>query len=277
MEENNIRPLVDIERSLIKKYRKYIWANFVKAIKDYELVSDGDKIAVAISGGKDSLTLAKLFQEFQKHSKSKFDLEFIAMDPGYNEENRKVLEYNCEKLGIDVKIHKSDVFEVANKLNEGNPCYMCARMRRGNLYAKAQELGCNKLALGHHFNDVIETILLNVLFAGNYKTMMPKLHSKNFENLELIRPMYYIKEESIISFMNYTGLHAMDCACTVTQKEEGSTRAYIKDLIKEIQKKNKNVDINILRSAENVDLGAIIAYKYKDKKISFLDDYDEED
>lgn len=277
MEENNIRPLVDIERSLIKKYRKYIWVNFVKAIKDYELVSDGDKIAVAISGGKDSLTLAKLFQEFQKHSKSKFDLEFIAMDPGYNEENRKVLEYNCEKLGIDVKIHKSDVFEVANKLNEGNPCYMCARMRRGNLYAKAQELGCNKLALGHHFNDVIETILLNVLFAGNYKTMMPKLHSKNFENLELIRPMYYIKEESIISFMNYTGLHAMDCACTVTQKKEGSTRAYIKDLIKEIQKKNKNVDINILRSAENVDLGAIIAYKYKDKKISFLDDYDEED
>lgn len=195
------------------------------------------------------------------------------MDPGYRKENRELLEYNCKMLHIPVKVHESDIFEVANRLDGDNPCYMCARMRRGNLYSKAQELGCNKLALGHHFNDVVETILLNVLFAGNYKTMMPKLHSKNFEGLELIRPMYYIKEESIKSFMNFTGLKALDCACTVTEKKEGNMRFFIKDLIEDLKKINKNVDINILRSAENVDLGAIIAYKNNGEIISFLDNY----
>ncbi|MGO1580461.1 MAG: tRNA 2-thiocytidine biosynthesis TtcA family protein [Peptoniphilaceae bacterium] len=278
MKENReIRSVKEIERSLIKSYRKYIWVKFVRAINEFEMVEENDKIAVAISGGKDSLTLAKLFQELKRHGKMKFDLEFISMDPGYKKENREILEYNCEKLGIPVKIHNSDVFEVANRLDGEKPCYMCARMRRGNLYAKAQELGCNKLALGHHFDDVIETILLNVLFAGNYKTMMPKLHSKNFEGLELIRPMYYVKEESIIRFMNSTGLSALDCACDVAEKKEGNMRFFIKDLIKDLKKINPNVDINILKSAENVDLGAIVGYKYKDKKHLFLESYYNQD
>ncbi|CDZ74349.1 tRNA 2-thiocytidine biosynthesis protein [Peptoniphilus sp. ING2-D1G] len=272
-----IKSIHDMERSIIKSYRNYLWTNFIKAIKDFELIEEGDRIAVAISGGKDSLTLAKLFQELKRHSKYDFHLEFIAMDPGYKRENRELLEYNCKMMGIPVKIHNSDVFEVAHKLDEENPCYMCARMRRGNLYSKAKELGCNKLALGHHFNDVIETVLLNVLFAGNYKTMMPKLHSKNFEGLELIRPMYYIKEKSIISFMNSTGLHALDCACSVTEKKDSGMRFFIKDLIEDLRKVNKNVDINILRSAENVDIGAIVAYKKGDEKISFLDNYHKEE
>ena len=172
------------------------------------------------SQGKDSLTLAKCLQELKRHGKMNFELEFIAMDPGYNNKNRETLKYNCEKLGIPLKIHNSDVFEVSQKVSDGYPCYMCARMRRGNLYAKAQELGCNKLALGHHFDDVIETIMLNILFAGNYKTMMPKLHSQNFEGLELIRPMYYVREESVINFINSTGIHALDCACEVAEKKK---------------------------------------------------------
>ncbi|MDO5040498.1 MAG: ATP-binding protein [Peptoniphilus sp.] len=274
---SGVKSIHDIERSIIKGYRNYLWSNFIKAIKDFELVQEGDRIAVAISGGKDSLTLAKLLQELKRHSKYNFHLEFIAMDPGYKRENRELLEYNCEMMGIPVKIHNSDIFEVANRLDEENPCYMCARMRRGNLYSKAQELGCNKLALGHHFNDVIETILLNVIFAGNYKTMMPKLHSKNFEGLELIRPMYYIKEKSIISFMNSTGLHALDCACSITEKQDAGMRSFVKKLIEDLQKVNKNVDINILRSAENVDIGAIVAYKKGDRKINFLEEYYKEE
>lgn len=273
IEEKGVKSIKEIERSLIKKYRKYIWTKFIEAINEYEMISDGDKIAVAISGGKDSLTLAKLFQELQRHGKMNFGLEFIAMDPGYREENRKVLEYNCEMMGIPVKVHNSDVFEVANRLAPEKPCYMCARMRRGNLYAKAQELGCNKLALGHHFDDVIETILMNVLYAGNFKTMMPKLHSKNFEGLELIRPMYYVHEESIISFMNSTGLTALDCACDVAEKKEGNVRFYIKDLIKQLKTEYDNIDMNILRSAENVDLGAIVGWKKDEEKHSFLEKY----
>lgn len=272
--EKEIKSISEIERSLIKNYRKYIWVKFVKAINEFEMIKPKDKIAVAISGGKDSLTLAKLFQELKRHGKMDFELEFIAMDPGYKKENRDILEYNCKMLGIPVKVHNSDVFEVANRLSPAGPCYMCARMRRGNLYAKAQELGCNKLALGHHFNDVIETILLNVLFAGNYKTMMPKLHSKNFEGLELIRPMYYVDEASIIKFMNSTGLKALDCACDVAEKKEGNMRFFIKDLIKDLKKYNENVDINILRSAHNVDLGAVVGWKLNDIKHNFLDDFD---
>lgn len=272
---NNIKALKEIERSLIKSYRKYIWVPFVKGINEFDMIQDGDKIAVAISGGKDSLTLAKCLQELKRHGKMNFELEFIAMDPGYNNKNRETLKYNCEKLGIPLKIHNSDVFEVSQKVSDGYPCYMCARMRRGNLYAKAQELGCNKLALGHHFDDVIETIMLNILFAGNYKTMMPKLHSQNFEGLELIRPMYYVREESVINFINSTGIHALDCACEVAEKkEEGSMRGYIKSLITKVEEKNPNAAISILRSAENVELGAIIGYKDKDgKKISFMEEY----
>ena len=188
-----VKSIVDIERSLIKTYRRDIYKKFVKGINNYEMISPGDKIAVAISGGKDSLTLAKLLQELKKHNKVPFELEFIAMDPGYLPENRERLEYNCEKLGIPVKVHDSDVFSVAEKLSSGgSTCYMCARMRRGNLYNRAQELGCNKLALGHHFDDVIQTVLLNIIYAGDFKTMMPKLKSQNFEGLELIRPMYLV-------------------------------------------------------------------------------------
>ncbi|WP_036730271.1 tRNA 2-thiocytidine biosynthesis TtcA family protein [Peptoniphilus mikwangii] len=270
-----IKTVREIERSLIKSYRKDIWVKFVRAINEFEMISEGDRIAVAISGGKDSLTLAKLFQELKRHGKMNFELEFIAMDPGYRKENRQVLEYNCEKMGIPVKIHNSDVFEVANRVAQDNPCYMCARMRRGNLYSKAQELGCNKLALGHHFNDVIETVMLNVIFAGNFKTMMPKLHSDNFEGLELIRPMYYVEEEAIKRFMRSTGLHALDCACAIAEKKEGNMRFYIKDLIADIKKVHKNADINILRSAENVNMGAIVGWKNRTEKHLFLEKYND--
>ncbi|MBU5668282.1 tRNA 2-thiocytidine(32) synthetase TtcA [Peptoniphilus sp. MSJ-1] len=272
--EEKIKSILDIERSIIKTYRRDIYKKFVKAVNKYELVEEGDKIAVAISGGKDSLTLAKLMQELKRHNKVNFELEFIAMDPGYLPENRQRLEYNCEKLGIPVKVHDSDVFEVANKMSAGgSPCYMCARMRRGNLYNRAQELGCNKLALGHHFNDVIETVLLNIIFAGDFKTMMPKLRSQNFEGLELIRPMYLVEEEAIIRFMKSTGLSALDCACTVTQKKSGNKRFFIKDLIEELKKENKNVDINILRATENVNMEQILGFKSKGERHDFTEFY----
>lgn len=229
--ENEVKEIKDIEKSLIKTYRRDIFRKFIKACKEYQLIQDGDKIAVAISGGKDSLTLAKLMQELKRHRQVDFSLEFIAMDPGYIKENSDNLLYNCKKLGIPVKLYKSDIFEVAEKLTNGDsPCYMCARMRRGNLYSKAKELGCNKLALGHHFNDVIETILLNIIFAGDYKTMMPKLKAKNFSDMELIRPMYLVKEEAIIRFMKSTGLNPLDCACTVTKKKSGNKRYYVYSL-----------------------------------------------
>ena len=269
------KPIREIERSLIKTYRKGIWVRFIRAVQQYELVEEGDKIAVAISGGKDSLTLAKLFQELQRHGKQNFDLEFICMDPGYKKEIRQSVEETCEGLGIPVKVHDSDVFEVADKMSKGGaPCYMCARMRRGNLYHRAQELGCNKLALGHHFNDVIETILMNVLYSGNFKTMMPKLHAKNFPGLELIRPMYLIEEEDIIRFMNSTGYQAIDCACTVTEKKDSSTRFKMKQLIADMKKDNPNVDISIFRSAEHVNADAIIGWMKNGEKKSFLDHYD---
>lgn len=269
-----VKTLKEIERSIIKTYKKNIWVKFVRAVNDFEMISEGDKIGVAISGGKDSLTLAKLFQELKRHGKYHFDLEFIAMDPGYKKEKVEQLKYNCEMLGIPVKIHKSDIFEVAERLAGESPCYMCARMRRGNLYAKAQELGCNKLALGHHFNDVIETVMLNIVFAGDFKTMMPKLKAKNFEGMELIRPMYYVEEEAIIRFMRSTGLTAMDCACTVTEKKSGgSKRDYVKKLIEEIKRENPVADVNILRTTENINMGAILGYKDKSGKHSFLENY----
>lgn len=264
---------MEMERALIKTYRKDLWVRFIKAVNQYELIDEGDKIAVAISGGKDSLTLAKLFQELKRHGKKHFELEFIAMDPGYKSENRIRLEENCKAMGIPVKVHDSDVFQVANKVGGDKPCYMCARMRRGNLYAKAQELGCNKLALGHHLDDVVETIMLNIIFSGNYKTMMPKLHADNFEGMELIRPMYFIEEEAIVRYMQRIGISALDCACEVAEKKEGNMRFFVKDLIEDLKKVNPNIKLSIFRSAENVSIDAITGWIEKGEKHSFLEKY----
>lgn len=266
------KPIEIIERSIVKSYRKYLWVKFIKAINEYKLLEPGDKVAIAISGGKDSLLLAKLFQELHKYSIIPFDLEYIAMDPGYNEPVRKHLETLLEHLEIPATIYRSDVFQVAEFLDKSKPCYMCARMRRGALYSKAQELGCNKLALGHHFDDVIETIMLNVLCSGNYKTMMPKLKSENFENMELIRPLYLIDEESIIRFTENAGIQPLNCACRIAEKEEGK-RLEIKNLIKSLEKDFTNVRESIFRSSGNVDLGAIIGWKEDGERINFLDNY----
>ncbi len=269
------KPLAEIERSIIKKYRKQLWSKFIKAIKDYQLIQDGDRIAVAISGGKDSLLMAKLFQELHRHGNANFELEFIAMDPGYHPDIRKLLEENCQYLNIPVKIFESGIFEVADRIAGDYPCYMCARMRRGALYGKAKDLGCNKLALGHHFNDVIETTMLNLLCAGNFKTMMPKLKSQNYEGIELIRPMYLIEEEYIKRFINYSGIWPLNCACMVAAKKIGNKRYEIKELIEELKKKFVNVDISIFRAAENVNMDCILGWIKDDKKYSFLDEYDE--
>lgn len=266
-------PLKDIERSLIKTYRKHIWSKFYKAIKEYELIEKGDKIAVAISGGKDSLLMAKLLQELNKHSNMDFELEFIAMDPGYEGEMRKTLEENCDYLEIPVHIYSTDVFQVAGKMAGDNPCYMCARMRRGALYGKAEELGCNKLALGHHFNDVIETIMLNVLCSGNFKTMMPKLKADNFDNMEIIRPLYLVEEEYIEKFIKRSGINAMNCACTVAAQRIGSKRFEIKELIGELKKTFKNVDASIFKSAQNVNMDMILGWEENREKHWFLDKY----
>lgn len=270
---NDRKPLKEIERSIIKTYRKHIWSKFIKGIKEYDLIQDGDRIAVAISGGKDSLLMAKLFQELNRHGDQNFELEFIAMDPGYHPEIRKLLEENCEYLNIPVHIYKTDVFKVADKIAGNYPCYMCARMRRGALYGKAQELGCNKLALGHHFNDVIETIMLNLLCAGSFKTMMPKLKAKNFENMELIRPLYLIEEEYIKRFIQNSGIWPLNCACMVAAKKIGNKRFEIKDLIEELKKNFQNVDMSIFRAAENVNIDAIIGWEKDGEKHLFLDEY----
>lgn len=267
----------EIEKSIIKKYRKEIWSKFVKAVKDYELIKNGDKIAVCISGGKDSFILAKCMQELQRHGLIDFDLEFIVMNPGYKEKNLKQITENAKLLNIPITIFETDVFSVANKLNEKSPCYMCARMRRGHLYAKAKELGCNKIALGHHFDDVIETILLGVLYGGSFGTMMPKLHSDNFEDMELIRPLYLVKERDIISWCNYNELEFINCACSFTEKdneENKSKRLLVKKLINELRKDNKFVEYNIFKSAEKVNLNTIISYHNSVIEKHFLDEYD---
>lgn len=269
----NAIDLLEIERSIQKKYRKDTYARFMKAITEYELIEEGDRIAVGISGGKDSLLLAKMLQALQKYSQVNFTVEYLAMDPGYSKENRQKLEDICEYLDIPVKIYKSDVFEVTERIAKENPCYMCARMRRGFLYSKVEELGCNKLALGHHYNDVIETTLLNVLWAGNYKSMMPKLKSRNFEGLELIRPLYLVEEEDIIRWMNNTGIIALDCACPINKKKNDSQRKNIKKLIDQLKEDNPNIEHNIFRSAENVALDAILGYTIDGEKHSFLEEY----
>ncbi|MFL0247790.1 tRNA 2-thiocytidine biosynthesis TtcA family protein [Candidatus Clostridium stratigraminis] len=273
---NERKPIEVIERSITATYRKHIWAKFIKAIQEYNLVEEGDKIAVAISGGKDSLLMAKLFQELYKHSKVKFQLEFIVADPGYHENIKELLIDNCKHLNIPIKIFNSGIFEIVDKIAKDYPCYMCAKMRRGALYTKAQELGCNKVALGHHYNDVIETTLLNVLYTGNFSTMLPKLKSDNFEHMELIRPMYYIEEMYIERFTQNSGIWPLNCACMVAAKKIGNKRYEIKALIKQLKEDFKDVEKSIFRAAENVNLNAILGYKKDGQKHSYLEFYDEE-
>lgn len=265
--------LNEIERSIIKTYKSKIFGRFLKGIKEFEMVKNGDKIAVCISGGKDSFLLAKCMQELKIHSKYNFDLHFIVMDPGYTESNINKIKENLNILGIHATIFESNIFDQIKSSN--SICYLCARKRRGALYAKAKELGCNKIALGHHFDDVIETILLNIIYAGEYKTMMPKLKSTNFDGMELIRPLYYVKEKDIISWKNYCNLEFLDCACTVTKKQVGK-RKEIKELIEFLRKIDKNIDIHIMRSSENVNLDAILGYRNENGKHSFMESYDEE-
>lgn len=267
-----------IEKSIIKKFRKKIWSRFVRAVDEYKMIKDGDKIAVCISGGKDSSLLAKCLEELKRHGNIKFDIEYLVMDPGYDKESLNKLKSNLEKLNIKATIFNSNIFEIAYRESNGEPCYLCARMRRGALYSKAQELGCNKIALGHHFDDVIETIMLNIIYAGIYKTMMPKLKSQNFANMELIRPLYYVKEEDIKAWVNYNNLEFIHCSCPYicsSEPGDGGKRSEMKKLIAELRKKYENIDINIMRSSENVELDAIIGYKKDGKKVSFLDKYDE--
>ncbi|WP_294376527.1 ATP-binding protein [uncultured Clostridium sp.] len=274
--EGEKKPLKDIERSIVKTYRKHIWSKFVKAVKEYKLIEEGDKIAVGVSGGKDSMLMAKLLQELQRHGQVKFDLVFLAMDPGYHPDIKKLLIENCEYLEIPIHMYDSGIFNVVDKMAKDYPCYLCARMRRGSLYAKAKEFGCNKLALGHHYNDVIETTMLNILYAGNFKTMMPKLKAKNFENLELIRPMYFIEEEYIKRFINNAGIWPLNCACMVAAEKIGNKRYEIKDLIKQLKENFDGVEKSIFKAAENVSMDGILGWQKGDKKISFLDVYDEE-
>ena len=264
--------LKDIERSIITSYKKRIFGRFLKGIKEFKMISDGDKIAVCISGGKDSFLLAKCMQELKVHSRYKFDLVFIVMDPGYTSDNLKKIKENLDILGIDAIIFQSNIFSQIK--NTDSICYLCARKRRGALYAKAKELGCNKIALGHHFDDVIETILLNIIYAGEYKTMMPKLKSTYFSGMELIRPLYYVKENDIISWKNHCGLEFLDCACTITKKQVGK-RKEIKNLINSLRLLDKNIDIHILRSSENVNIDTVLGFKDNNGKHSFIEHYDE--
>ncbi len=262
---------LEIERSLVKKFNKVTWSPFIRAIKEFEMIKDGDKVAVGISGGKDSLLLAKLLQELQKHKKKDFTLEFISMDPGFHPTNRQLLEDLCSHLEIPVKIFKNDLFEVVEKISDQYPCYLCARMRRGALYQFAQNSGCNKLALGHHMDDVVETIMMNVLCAGTYMTMMPRIKSTNFENMELIRPLYYVREDNIKKFSRYAGLAPMNCGCAVAAKKTSSKRSEVKELIKSLSGQFQDVEKSILQSAKNVHIDAIIEYKDKNGRHNFLE------
>ncbi|MBE6009274.1 MAG: tRNA 2-thiocytidine biosynthesis protein TtcA [Lachnospiraceae bacterium] len=272
----------DIERSIVKKFRKEIWRKFTRAINEYELIKDGDRIAVCISGGKDSMLMAKLFQELERHGKKNFETVFLVMDPGYNKENALAIRNNAELMHVPITVFSSDIFDIVTDI-EDSPCYLCARMRRGHLYAKAKELGCNKIALGHHFDDVIETILMGMLYGGQIQTMMPKLHSTNFEGMELIRPMYLIREEAVKHWRDYNKLHFLQCACKFTEqcaleesRESSSKRKEVKALIRELAKRNPYIEKNIFRSVENVNLKTIIAYKEDGVKHSFLDTYEKD-
>ncbi len=273
----------EIEKSIRKKFHKQLFSRFVKAIKTYDLVQENDKIAICISGGKDSMLMAKLFQELKRHNKFHFDLVFLVMDPGYNEMNRKIIENNAKLLDIPITVFESDIFDAVYEI-EKSPCYLCARMRRGYLYSKAKELECNKIALGHHYDDVIETILMGMLYGAQVQTMMPKLHSTNFEGMELIRPMYLIREDDIKRWRDYNGLHFIQCACKFTDtcttcNPDGvakSKRMEVKQLIAKMKEINPYVESNIFKSVENVNLKTIVAYKKDGVKHSFLDTYDDQ-
>ena len=279
-EEEQQDAYLDIEQSIRKKFKKSIWCKFTKAVREYELVKEGDKIAVCISGGKDSMLMAKLFQELQRHNRFPFEVTFLVMDPGYSKENRQIIENNAKKLHIPLTIFESDIFEAVLHV-EKSPCYLCARMRRGHLYAKAKELGCNKIALGHHYDDVIETILMGMLYGAQVQTMMPKLHSTNFEGMELIRPLYLVREDDIKKWRDYNDLHFLQCACKFTETcsieggDSSSKRMEIKHLIRELKKTNPFVEGNIFKSVENVNLSTVIAYKQTGVKHHFLESYDD--
>lgn len=268
----------EIERSIIKRYRKEIWAKFVKACKEYELINEGDKVMVCISGGKDSFLLAKCVEELQKHGGVKFYAFYVCMNPGYNDANKEMILNNAKKLNINLEMFDSDIFDVANMLNEKSPCYMCARMRRGYLYNKAKELGCNKIALGHHFDDVIETTLLSMFYGSEVKTMLPKLHSENYEGLELIRPLYLVKENNILGWVKYNNLKFINCACKFTEKVNGdinlSKRREMKELIKYLRSLNPDIDYNIFKSLDNVNLNCVLGFKKDGVYKSFMEDYD---
>lgn len=271
----------EIERSIIKRYRKSIWRPFIRGIQEYDLIKDGDKIAVCISGGKDSMLLAKLLQEVQRHGKMDFELKFLSMDPGYSDRNREKLLSNAELLGLPVHMFHTDIFDIVHEV-DGNPCYLCARMRRGYLYKNAQDLGCNKIALGHHFDDVIETILMGMMYGGQIQTMMPKLHSTNFPGMELIRPMYLVKEEAIITWRDYNQLEFLQCACRFTENISASgdgvgesKRQEMKQLIKQLRETSDVIDRNIFRSVHDVNLDTLIGYHRGENRYNFLDDYNE--
>ena len=268
-----------IERSIIKKFRKEIWNPFIEGVKNYELVNEGDKIAVCISGGKDSMLMAKLMQQLQRVSETNFELVFLVMDPGYNEANRKKIEDNAKKLRIPITVFESSIFEIANNAG-GSPCYLCARMRRGHLYAKAKELGCNKIALGHHFSDVIETTLLGMFYGSQLQAMLPKLHSTNFEGMELIRPMYCINEEAVIKWKNYNNLDFLQCACRFVDEYSNSAdgigaskRQEVKMLLKELKKTNPNIEHSIFKSIHSVCLDTFPGYKKDGEYHSYLEEY----
>lgn len=273
----------EIERSIIKEYRKEIWRPFVRALNDYDMIKPGDNIAVCISGGKDSMLLAKCMQEILRHGKMDFGLQFIVMDPGYHPDNRKLLEENAQILGIPIQIFETGIFDIVVDVEE-SPCYLCARMRRGNLYAKARSLGCNKIALGHHFDDVVETILMSVLYGAQVNTMMPKLHSTNFEGMELIRPLYLVKEADILAWKKHNGLEFLQCACRFTEqiareqaaKEEVHTskRQEMKALMNQFRKVSPHIEMNIFRSVEHVNLDTCIGYVKKGQRHHFLEEYD---
>ena len=266
-----------IERSLITKYRKTIWTRFIKAVKEFKLVEEGDRIAIGVSGGKDSLLLCKLLQELQKHGDVKFEIEYLAMNPGYIPANEALIKENCKHLNIPITYFDAKIFEVVDKISYDYPCYLCAKMRRGTLYSKAQELGCNKLALGHHFDDVIETQLMNIFYAGMTKTMMPRLKSDNYEGLELIRPLYYVHEEHIKQFIGYTGLTPMNCGCVVAAKKTSSKRREMKELIAVLKKGHPDVDKCIMKSAHNVQMDCVVGWQKGGDKFNFLDNYNKID
>ena len=273
----------DIERSIIKTYRKTIWRPFVRALKEYQLIRPGDHVAVCVSGGKDSFLLAKCMQEILRHGEFQFGLQFLVMDPGYHPDNRRLIEENAALMGIPVQIFDSDIFEVVTDAG-GSPCYLCARMRRGWLYAKARKLGCNKIALGHHFDDVIETIVMSMLYGAQVNTMMPKLHSTHFPGMELIRPLYLVKETDILSWKEANQLRFLQCACRFTERiamekameEEvhSSKRQEVKELIASLRRVHPGIDMNIFRSVENVNLDACIGYVQNGKRHHFLEEYD---